>query len=148
MRILFFGLPGSGKTTLANEVVRQLKGSVVHLNADQIRKTFDDWDFTPEGRLRQAQRMRQMADDRLCHDFFPADYAVADFVAPLPEYRAAYKADFAVFMDTIQEGRFEDTNRIWVRPTKDEYRHIITTFRDIREEAAHVCSLIGKSRRA
>ena len=59
-RILIMGLPGTGKTTLANELVKFLP--IIHLNADEIRKYFDDWDFSKEGRLRQAKRMKRLSD--------------------------------------------------------------------------------------
>lgn len=158
MRILFFGLPGTGKTTLADEVAKQLRaggwlkrllqGPVVRLNADAIRHQYNDWDFSANGRFRQAQRMRQLADDWFARETSPAPFVIADFVAPLPEYRRAYDADFAIYMDTLQEGRFEDTNKLWVPPTPEEYHHHITTHRDVTEEAAEVCRLIAARQQA
>ena len=44
------GLPGSGKTTLANELAPILNAK--RLNADEVRKNANDWDFSEEGRKR------------------------------------------------------------------------------------------------
>ena len=115
MRILLFGLPGSGKTTLAHELVKLLPNTA-HLNADAVRKAFDDWDFSPEGRLRQVRRMREMADAS------GADYAICDFVCPTEEYRRIFNADYAVWMDTIEKGRYEDTNKIFEEPIIYDFR--------------------------
>lgn len=128
-RILIMGLPGSGKTTLAVELMRLLAPEAVHLNADAIRKVNNDWDFSEEGRIRQAKRMRTLADG-IIHD-----YAIADFVAPLPEMRRIYNADYTVWVDTIREGRFEDTNRAFIGP--DNYDIRVTT-----QNAEHWASVI------
>lgn len=116
MRILIMGLPGAGKTTLALNLFRMLSPNVLWLNADEIRKKFNDWDFSTEGRLRQSQRMREIAD------LSNKDYVIADFVCPLPEMRDNYAADFTIWVDTITEGRFEDTNRAFVSPEKYDVR--------------------------
>lgn len=111
-RILIMGLPGSGKTTLAKELQKKLR--CTWYNADIIRKLYKDWDFSEEGRLRQAWRMKQLADD--CNDQF----VIVDFVAPLTKMRDIYDADFTIWMDTIDEGRFEDTNKAFVPPSPYE----------------------------
>ena len=106
------GLPGSGKTTLADELAPSLKAK--RLNADEIRKEANDWDFSEEGRVRQAKRMANFAK-RLNAD---GDYVVADFVCPTPEARSMFPADFIIWINTIKEGRFDDTNKIFVKPEK------------------------------
>jgi len=104
------GLPGAGKTTLAFNLMHYLNPSVIWLNADEVRKKYNDWDFSPEGRLRQSKRMRDLADRA------DSKYVIADFVCPLPEMRRIYDPHFIVWMDTINEGRFDDTNRVFVAP--------------------------------
>jgi len=118
VRILVMGLPGSGKTTFTQQLVTKLmiKHKVKWFNADAVRKEFDDWDFTPEGRLRQVKRMREMADNS------GADYAICDFVCPTDEYREVFDADYVVWMDAIQEGRFADTNKLFVPPKDYNFR--------------------------
>ena len=118
-RILIMGLPGAGKTTLAAQLKKTLKSqgrTVTWLNADEVRKQFDDWDFSREGRIRQSLRMRQLAD------VGDTDYCIVDFVAPLVEMRDNFAADCTIWMDTIQAGRFEDTNKIFDAPEHYDYR--------------------------
>ena len=133
-RILIMGLPGSGKTYFAERLKKYLEQyshpvnemslmpftdaqvSVVWYNADDVRKKYDNWDFSNEGRIRQSHRMRDLADAS------GADYCIVDFVAPLPEMRFNYKADWTIWIDTINAGRFEDTNKLFQPPTKYRWR--------------------------
>ena len=117
--ILIMGLPGSGKTTLANELGPMLKAK--RLNADEVRKEANDWDFSEEGRKRQAKRMADFALN-MRED---GSYVVADFICPTPEARSLFPADYIVWMDTIKEGRFDDTNKMFVKP--DNYDFHVTT---------------------
>lgn len=108
MRILIMGLPGSGKTTLARELSYHFL--VPHYNADTLREKHNDWDFTEEGRLRQAFRMSFV------------EFGIMDFVCPLPKMRDIVDADYIIWMDTIESGRFEDTNKVFVEPSKYDLR--------------------------
>ena len=119
MKILIMGLPGSGKTTLAEKLLEYLhmNGPAEWLNADEVRKEFDDWDFTPEGRLRQAKRMRILAD-KCVEAGYPI---ICDFVCPTKELRAVFDANVTIWLDTIPKGRFADTNSIFEKPTEEEY---------------------------
>ena len=117
--ILIMGLPGSGKTTLANELAPKLKAK--RLNADQVRKEADDWDFSEEGRKRQAKRMASLAL-KLGED---GSYVIADFICPTPEARTLFPSNYIIWVDTIKEGRFEDTNKMFVKPDKYDF-HVTT----------------------
>lgn len=110
------GLPGSGKTTLAKHLVPMFKA--VWLNADEVRKQCDDWDFSDEGRKRQSLRMWTMAEDAVDKN----RNVIADFVCPTEKTRQQFKADYTIWMDTIKEGRFEDTNKMFEPPTKYDFR--------------------------
>ena len=114
--ILIMGLPGSGKTTLANELAPLLNAK--RLNADEVRKEANDWDFSEEGRKRQAKRMADFAL-KLREN---GNYVVADFICPTPEARNLFPADYVVWVDTIKEGRFEDTNKMFINPEKYDLR--------------------------
>jgi adenylylsulfate kinase len=132
-RILIMGLPGAGKTYLAQYVLERLqnaKKSVSWLNADDVRKRFDDWDFSIEGRIRQSKRMRELADEMV------TDYVICDFICPIPEMRKNFNADWTVWVDTIQEGRFEDTNKLFMPPDKYDFR--IKT-----QDAPYWCELVA-----
>ena len=110
-RILICGLPGSGKTTLAKRLVETL-GDADWYNADEIREKFNDWDFSPEGRERQMKRMQ----DYVRKSVAKQRYGIADFVCPTHELQEAFMPEYVIFMDTIEEGRFEDTNKIFESP--------------------------------
>lgn len=131
IKILIMGLPGSGKTTLAKPFSELL--GAVHLNADAVRDEYDDWDFTPEGRIRQAMRMRYLADGVIK----AGRIAVADFVCPTEKARQEFAPDFTVWMDTIKEGRFEDTNRMFEPPTNYNY-HVAEWFDDTDKQLMEV----------
>ena len=132
-RILIMGLPGAGKTFLAEALQQYLenhsllfhpnaetestsRATVKWINADDVRKKYNDWDFSHEGRIRQSIRMRELADS------FFNDFVIADFVAPLPEMRHNFRADWTIWVDTIDAGRFEDTNKMFVAPDVYDFR--------------------------
>lgn len=111
------GLPGSGKTTLAERLISIVPNSV-WFNADKVREQFDDWDFSPEGRIRQSERMKWLAEN--CPS--KPDFVLCDFVAPTKEIRKIFGPDILVWMDTITEGRFEDTNKVFESPDEYDFR--------------------------
>ena len=117
--ILIMGLPGAGKTTLANELAKLIESK--RLNADKIRRAANDWDFSEEGRTRQAKRMSEAALKIKSE----GNNVIADFICPTSEARKLFPADYIVWVDTIQKGRFEDTNQMFVKPEKFDF-HVTT----------------------
>ena len=117
--ILIMGLPGAGKTTLANELSKLIECK--RLNADEIRKAAKDWDFSEEGRKRQARRM----SDAALKIKKEGNNVIADFICPTPAARELFPADYIIWVDTIKEGRFEDTNQMFVKPEKFNF-HVKT----------------------
>ena len=134
-RILIMGLPGSGKTTLAGALKKYLEANgemsygrathefigdfdceVTWFNADDIRRKYNDWDFSNDGRIRQSIRMFQFSMEA------GGDYVICDFVAPLVEMRNNFKADWTIWMDTICEGRYADTNAAFIDPEQYDFR--------------------------
>ena len=110
------GLPGAGKTYLAERLAPLINAT--WLNADKVRKEANDWDFSPEGRQRQANRMKTLAQKSLDS----GNHVIADFVCPTPKTRDDFNADIVIWMDTIQEGRFADTNKMFIPPVKVDFR--------------------------
>ena len=125
------GLPGSGKTTLAKILAPMF--NAVWLNADKVRKESDDWDFSDEGRKRQSLRMWTYAEEAIEKN----RNVVADFICPTEQTRAEFKADYTIWMDTIKESRFEDTNRMFESPINCDY-HVATWFKDTHAELVKV----------
>ena len=116
MKILIMGLPGSGKTTLARLLAPMF--NAVLLNADQVRKDADDWNFSKEGRERQSLRMRTLAEEAIDAN----RVVVADFICPTETTREKFKADYTVWMDTIEEGKFQDTNKMFEQPKTYDFK--------------------------
>lgn len=134
-RILVMGLPGAGKTYLAQYILERLQNAhkkVGWLNADDVRKKYNDWDFSVSGRIRQSHRMRELADS------YSTDYVICDFIAPLKEQRDNFGADWTVWVDTIREGRYADTNAMFQEPEVYDFR--ITT-----QEAPYWAELIAQT---
>lgn len=115
-KILIMGLPGAGKTTLANKLADLMKAKL--LNADITRKKFNDWDFSEEGRLRQAKRMHDLAQELINQGYI----VIADFICPTINARKIFNPDFIIWVDTINKGRFDDTNRMFEVPEKYNVR--------------------------
>tara|TARA_R110000764_G_scaffold224171_1_gene313250 strand:- start:28 stop:414 length:387 start_codon:yes stop_codon:yes gene_type:complete len=109
MNVLVFGLPGSGKSTFAKKLATD---KLAYFNADEIRKIYNDWDFTEAGRTRQAERMFALTG-------LAKGNCIVDFVCPYDEFRNDY--DITVWINTIKEGRFKDTNKLFEKPLKVDY---------------------------
>tara|TARA_R100000781_G_scaffold71261_1_gene44677 strand:- start:2028 stop:2426 length:399 start_codon:yes stop_codon:yes gene_type:complete len=119
MKILVFGLPDSGKTTLSKKLV-SISNNIDHYEADKVREAFNDWDFTTEGRQRQSDRMNSLAYLSKLNN----KHCILDFICPLEKNRKDY--DLKIFMDTIEKSIYEDTNDIFERPI--EYDYIISNY--------------------
>ena len=131
MKILIFGLPGSGKTTLAKPFAELIGG--VNLNADDVRKEYNDWDFTVEGRNRQASRMKYLADGVVK----AGKIAIADFVCPTVMTRLEFNPDYTVWMDTISRCKYENTNDMFEPPEKVDY-HVSEWFDNSHQQLTQV----------
>jgi adenylylsulfate kinase len=105
------GLPGSGKTVLTEKLSGVLH--CVYFDADEVRNDHGDWDFSPEGRIRQAIRMRWLSKAESC---------ICDFVCPTEELRDIFEADFVIWMDTLDKSRYKDTNQIFETPAHYDVR--------------------------
>ena len=136
MNILIYGLPTSGKTTFAEKLVKKVGTSVIrHLNADKVRESFGDWEFTPEGRQRQALRMSAIAKMNSVDGF----NSIVDFVCPFNAYREMPIWDMTIYVKTIEESPYEDTNKIFEEPKKEPTYTIFNweEVDDIIEEVAY-----------
>lgn len=130
MKILIMGLPGSGKTWLAERLQKRL--GCAWFNADEVRRMANDWEFGRDARLLQARRMCNLAN----FEKGEGRIVICDFVCPTDLTRYIFEADYTVWMDTIAEGRFEDTNKMFERPDGVDY-HVTQWFNDTDEGLAN-----------
>ena len=114
MKILICGLPGSGKTWLAERLVQNIDNCAWY-NADIVRTASNDWDFSKEGRSRQAMRMKTFADFEKSY----GRYVICDFVAPTKYARDSFEADYLIWLDTIKEGRVVESKKNELKNSKD-----------------------------
>lgn len=136
-KILIYGLPGSGKTFLAERLTEFLGDNVAWFNADKVREQANDWDFSTEGRLRQNQRMKSLCAEAEAN----GKIAIADFVAPFQSARKEFGADFEIWVNTIKEGRFADTNKVFEAPSNADY--IVTEQRG-DDDAIELAWILGE----
>lgn len=116
MKILIMGLPGAGKTHLALRLHVHL--NCAWYNADAVRKMANDWDFSDAGRRRQSERMNTIAT----FEAVRGRTVICDFVCPTGETRKNFNADITIWMDTIEAGRYDNTNKIFEEPEEVDYR--------------------------
>lgn len=115
-KILIFGLPGSGKTTLARALAPKLKA--VHWNADSVRANINTHlGFSESDREEQAKRMSWLCDQVVKS----GNFAIADFVCPTKTTRDIFGPAYKIWMNTIKESRFEDTNKMFEVPKLDGF---------------------------
>lgn len=127
MKVLIYGLPGAGKTYIAQKLMDILNDRAEWFNADKLRSECDDWDFSKSGRERQNQRMLTLANIASQK----GKIAICDFICPTETGRAIFNADYEVFVDTIQTSEYPDTNKIFERPNYESYpvdipHHVVT----------------------
>ncbi len=140
MKILVMGLPGSGKTTFSEKMFNVLNQvfPVTWYNADRVRHQFDDWDFSKEGRVRQAKRMNKLANDKCNSNNL--NIVIVDFIAPTAHTRSQFDADYVIWMNTIDNGRFEDTNSMFTEPRAGDVDTVITTWKYDMKTIDRICN--------
>ncbi len=111
MKIFVFGLPGSGKTYLSERLQKHF--SCAWFNADEVRRMANDWDFSPEARLRQARRMKALAN----FEKSEGRTVICDFVCPTKLTRYIFEADYSIWMNTTSYSQYQDTNRMFETPS-------------------------------
>ena len=139
--ILVMGLSGSGKTTLAEMVVNEFHKReipVTWFNADEIREEHNDWDFSDDGRTRAAKRMRDLVDAS------ETEYNVVDMIAGTLKQRVLLKADYVIWMDTIESSQYEDTDAVFAAPDLSYLMMKLPTWGTPREALSIVNMVTGQ----
>jgi len=106
------GLPESGKTTLGEKLSEEF--NIPFWDADVVRKIYNDWDFSLQAREHQTLRMRRLSElDPM---------SICAFICPLPGFRTFFFPDKLIWMDTVEECKYEDTNKLFSPPQKYDVR--------------------------
>lgn len=137
MKILIFGLPGAGKTWLAERLQKYIP-NCAWFNADEVRKMANDWEFSDDARIRQARRMRSVAN----FEKGEGRNVICDFVCPTELTRHIFEADITIWVDTIKEGRFENTNKVFEIPAHVDYQITKHLDEDKGEVENLACSIL------
>ena len=139
MNILIYGLPTSGKSTLAEKII-SITGAenVKHINADKVRTAWSDWNFDEMSRVRQAKRMHGIANLNAIEDV----NTIVDFVCPFEDYRQLPAWDYKIWMDTITEGPYEDTNKIFEKPAFHTVDLVVTSWEEVDDVAKNIADMI------
>tara|TARA_B100001287_G_scaffold201419_1_gene170779 strand:- start:1790 stop:2566 length:777 start_codon:yes stop_codon:yes gene_type:complete len=137
VRVLIFGLPGSGKTYLASRLKKYLGDHAEHFNADKVRAEANDWDFSDAGRKRQSERMSKLVTNSVSN----GKIAIADFIAPFRLSRQQFDADYKIWVDTISNSRYANTDAIFEKPTKFDYR---VKEKDFNKDAIRIAWELGR----
>ena len=131
-------MPGSGKSKLAEAITKKFD-KAVWLNADAIREKYDDWDFSPEGRTRQAMRMKHLADGVV----MAGGIAIADFVCPKQWAREDFDAEFVIWMNTVDSCEYEDTNKLFESPDQEYADITFNHMEELEDYEARVDFVVG-----
>ena len=83
-----------------------------------MRGIYNDWDFSVEGRERQAKRMCRLADMDLL--------SFSGFMCPTEKTRQQFNPHHIIWMDTIKSGRYDDTNALFEEPCTTQYNYRFT----------------------
>jgi len=119
MKILIMGLSGAGKSELAKELhslFQENEITSVRINGDEVRQANKDWDFSPDGRVRQAQRMARLAKKS------QAQFVIADFIAPTKETRDIFDPDMLIWLDTIKTSKYTNTDVVFQNPKNYQFK--------------------------
>lgn len=130
IKILISGLSGAGKSYLSEILQKRLNllGTCQWLNADKVRSEYNDWDFSVEGRQRQGQRLKELADSS------KADWVILDFIAPLEETRTLVDADWTIWLDTVSSSKYKDTDFVFQPPEKYDFHVVNRQSKDWADE--------------
>lgn len=135
-KILIMGLSGAGKSELAKELHSLFQNdnkSSVRINGDEVREINNDWDFSPEGRIRQVERMVKLVKKST------ANYVIVDFIAPTNEIRNIFNPDILIWVDTIKSSKYDDTDNIFQSPKNYDFKVIK---KDAKKEALKIYKYI------
>jgi adenylylsulfate kinase len=87
MIIWLTGQPGSGKSTIANELVSDSTGTFINIDGDDLREIFQNKDYSEVGRRKNIELAQHIAEFLHRKGFHP----VVSLVSPYKDQRDKFK---------------------------------------------------------
>ncbi len=87
MIIWLTGQPGSGKSTIANELVSDSTGTFIDIDGDDLREIFQNKDYSEVGRRKNIELAQHIAEFLHRKGFHP----VVSLVSPYKDQRDKFK---------------------------------------------------------
>jgi adenylylsulfate kinase len=148
MIIWLTGQPGSGKTTLAKEIM--LSGPLCqwyHVDGDDIRELFDNKDYSEQGRRKNIELAQQLA--QYLHS--KGKKVVVSLVSPYKDQRDKFKEKigddlFEVYLYTNEIRGREDYFVKEYEPPTEKYLRLDTTNDTVEESVKKVLDYAKNSR--
>ena len=136
------GQPGSGKTTLANLLLKEIPNSY-NVDGDDLRNLFQNKDYSREGRFANIRLGMSISGYLISKGLFP----IVSLVSPYRELREEFKSKYdvlEVYLHTTEIRGREDYHVQDYEPPQDNFLDMDTTNKTEKESADEILNVYRK----